>query len=258
MQEHGFSLWIETPEKRILFDTGQGEALLPNSRIMGVDLSTCDDVVLSHGHYDHTGGLPDLFQKNQRVKVYCHPGALLPRHEAGGKNVRSVGIPSDSLYSLESIPDTRIHWATGPCRLSDGIGLTGPIPRSTGYEDTGGAFILHPDLRDPDPMDDDLALWIETETGLIVCVGCSHAGVINTLQYILDLNPGSKIRAVLGGFHMLHASSDRMERTEFELHNINPDLVIPCHCTGDAATKGLAKTMGNRLIAGEAGQVFHF
>jgi 7,8-dihydropterin-6-yl-methyl-4-(beta-D-ribofuranosyl)aminobenzene 5'-phosphate synthase len=143
-------------------------------------------------------------------------------------------------------------------RISERIGVTGPIPREAAFEDTGGPFYLDPGGRRADAMEDDLALWIQTDRGLVVCVGCSHAGVVNTLNYILRLNPGSKIRAVVGGMHLLNASEDRLERTIAALRALGPELLVPCHCTGEGPVESMQAAFGDRALWGHSGLRLQF
>lgn len=251
--EHGLSLWIEAAGRRILFDTGQGGALEPNASALGIDLAGTDALVLSHGHYDHTGGVPGVLRTVGRVEAYCHPGAVSPHYGFREGTARAIHMPRESVMALEGMPPQRLHWVRRPVSLSEDVGVTGVIPRETPFEDTGGPFYLDPEGRYADPIEDDLALWIRTGGGLVVCVGCCHAGLLNTLRYVQRLNGGMRIRAVIGGFHLLGAGRERLERTFEGLLSLEPDQVIPCHCTGEAATAGLLDALGPRGTHGEAG-----
>jgi len=256
--EHGLSLWIETEGKRILFDTGQGSALENNARALDIDLGTTDILVLSHGHYDHTGGIPHVLQQTRYTDVYCHSGVILSRYSLSNGVPRPIQMPRESKAAMDALPFDRLHWVQQPVLLTDKIGITGPIPRKTDFEDTGGPFYLDPQGKRTDPIEDDLALWIRTNDGVIVCVGCSHSGLVNTLSYVQHLNHGRKIRAVLGGFHLLHANRGRLDKTIAALQRIEPDLIVPCHCTGDSAVALLQNAFGKRISPGMAGTTFHF
>ncbi len=256
--EHGFSLWIETQGKRILFDTGQGPALETNVQTLGLDLSTTDELVLSHGHYDHTGGVPQVITQSSGLHIYCHPEVVRPRYTIRDGKVRSIGMPQAAREALALVPPRQVHWVQKPVRLGNTVGLTGPIPRLSGYEDTGGAFYLDPEGTKPDLIEDDMALWVETDQGLVVCLGCAHAGLINTLNYIRKLTGEKRIRAVLGGFHLLNADRERLDRTVLALRQSAPDMLIPCHCTGDAAFALLHEALGESVTPGRAGAVYQF
>lgn len=251
--EHGLSLWIETGGKRILFDTGQGGVLASNAEKLGIDLSKTDTLVLSHGHYDHSGGVFRIIRTAPEMEVFCHPAAVLPRYGVRSGESKPIGMTGESQWGLESLVSWRNHWVQGGIVLSPGIGLTGYIPRQTAYEDTGGEFFLNPELSRPDPIDDDMALWILTQEGLIVCVGCCHAGLINTLNQALFQSGASKLKAVIGGFHLLNADDSRIRNTVKALRLLSPELIVPCHCTGARAVEVLADAFGTAVRAGSCG-----
>jgi len=257
--EHGLSLWIETCGQRILFDTGQtGSILEQNARVCGTDLAKTDALVLSHGHYDHTGGIPLVAERSRELEVYCHPDAVLPRYRIRDGAAKPIGMPLESKAVMERLPAERLHWIVRPTSLSEKIGLTGFIPRQTSFEDTGGPFCLDPAGREPDPLVDDLALWIQADGGLIVVVGCCHAGVVNTLSHVRQLSDGSRIRAVVGGFHLLNAAPQRLDQTMAALRSVDPEVVVACHCTGQRAIEALRETLGSRVVPAAAGSSYQF
>jgi len=256
--EHGFSLLIETGEMRLIFDTGQGDALPVNARALGIDLNQTDMLVLSHGHFDHTGGISRVMQNNLGIEVYAHPGIMLPRYSIRDGLPRAIQIPRESMTILDGLPAQRLHWASKALEVSENIGITGPIPRDTDYEDTGGPFFLDPEGKHADLIEDDLALWIRTGDGLIVCVGCCHAGLVNTLNHVCRLTGQKSIRAVIGGFHLLNATGRRLGLTVESLQTFSPRLVVPCHCTGDSAVKVLQAALGERVEPGYAGAIYRF
>jgi 7,8-dihydropterin-6-yl-methyl-4-(beta-D-ribofuranosyl)aminobenzene 5'-phosphate synthase len=256
--EHGLSLWIEAGGMRILLDTGQGGVIERNVAALGVDLGTTDILVLSHGHYDHTGGLPYVLRYAEHAAVYCHPAVRLPRYAVKDGESRPIGIPARPLMALEGLPPERLHWVKGPVNITDGVGITGPIPRDTDYEDTGGPFYLDPAGRSPDLLEDDLALWIETEEGTVVCLGCAHSGVVNTLDRVRGLTGGAPIRAIIGGLHLVNADPTRVEKTIAALRALHVPTVAPCHCTGADALRMLGAALGDTVTPGAAGMTFRF
>lgn len=257
--EHGLSLWVEAKGRCILFDTGQGQTLAHNARRLGVPLAKADAIVLSHGHYDHTGGMAELLSVAPTARVILHPGAVIARYSVGpGKPPRAIGIPQAARDAVARVSDGRVIGVLQPFRLAAAMGVTGPIPRETSYEDVGGPFFLDPRGERRDAIEDDQALWIGTPDGLIVCVGCSHAGVINTLQYVRKVSGISSIRAVIGGFHLRHANDWRIEKTMDALRSLSPGMLAPCHCTGEVALRALENGLGASVSRCRAGMRFSF
>ncbi|HEX2957318.1 MAG TPA: MBL fold metallo-hydrolase [Chitinispirillaceae bacterium] len=253
--EHGLSIWIETDSHRILFDTGKSDLLEKNALCLGVDLSAADIIVLSHGHYDHTGGIAGVLEKNGSAAIYCHSGIFTPRYsrQDDGK-MKPVGICEHSSTALDQAFE-RIHFVDSPVFLSEKIGITGPIPRNSDFENTGGDFYFDTDATRPDIICDDLALWIKTDNGLYVICGCSHSGLVNTLCYISTLTGITAFHTVIGGFHLLHASGQRMEKTCGFLSSITIRRMVPCHCTGVKQVELLKDRFGSNVDLGMAGKI---
>jgi 7,8-dihydropterin-6-yl-methyl-4-(beta-D-ribofuranosyl)aminobenzene 5'-phosphate synthase len=256
--EHGLSFWVETMGRRILFDTGQGTALPKNAQRLGIGLEEADVLVLSHGHYDHTGGVAHALKRAREMEVYCHPAVVQPRYSMRDGTARSIQMPRKSMVALESLPARRLHWVSRATMLSESVGVSGPIPRETSYEDTGGPFFLDPKGGRADPIEDDMALWISTSKGLVVCVGCCHAGLVNTLSYVCRLTGVATVRAVIGGFHLLYANAHRLEKTAAALRDFSPEIVAPHHCTGEGAVQSLKNALGERVCPGRSGLTYRF
>ena len=231
LAEHGLSYWIELGARRILFDTGQGMVLRHNAHKLGIPLETADTVVLSHGHYDHTGGLEEMLRTAPSLTLYCHPFALSPRYirQANG-TAREIGMPQSTATAAQSWP--RVVWTTSLTEICPGLYATGPIPRSTAFEDTGGPFFEDEAMERPDTFPDDQALYVETKHGTLVLLGCAHAGIINTLRYVIELTGHRPVWGVAGGTHLVSASPERMNRTIDELRKLNMRRLMPAHCTG--------------------------
>ena len=253
LSEHGFALWIECGGRKILFDTGQSEALTTNSRQIGIDLGATDILVLSHGHYDHTGGLAPVLRQAHTVHVYCHAGVVEPRYALREGEARPIHMPGASMAALDMLPESRMHWVQGPLELFGRIGITGTIARDTDFEDVGGPFYLDPEGRRPDPIEDDTALWIRTDEGIVLCVGCAHAGLVNTVNHVRRVSGDTRIRAIIGGFHLINASPLRLDRTVAALRSCNAGLIMPCHCTGEAAFAILRSALGASVRHGGVG-----
>jgi 7,8-dihydropterin-6-yl-methyl-4-(beta-D-ribofuranosyl)aminobenzene 5'-phosphate synthase len=257
--EHGLSLWIEAGGLRILFDTGQGGVLAENARKLEAPLEETDVLVLSHGHFDHAGGMAELLGMAPRARVFLHPGAVLERYSLHpGKPARSIGMPAAAREALERLPADRVVRVDRPLEIAPGIGVTGPVPRETAYEDAGGPFFLDPEGRQKDPIPDDQALWLRSPRGLVVAVGCGHAGLVNTLQHARRASGEPAVAAILGGFHLLQADAGRLGHTLDALDALSPGILAPGHCTGDAAVRALRDRFGDRVSPIEAGMTFRF
>ncbi len=258
LAEHGLAFWIEAGSQCTLFDTGQGGVLTNNAYRLGISLSRVDTIVLSHGHYDHTGGLTDFFKGNATTVIYTHADALKPKFARNKDGIsRQIGIPYISQQALEHRRD-RLVLIEKPTPLSNGLIVTGPVPRVTDFEDTGGPFFLDSQCVRPDPLADDQAVCFESSQGTVVLLGCAHAGVINTLRYVQKLTGGRPIHTVLGGMHLVGASAERLERTIDELLKLEIDRIGPAHCTGRAASAALWDTLPNRFIPCPVGTQVEF
>lgn len=257
LAEHGLSLLIEADGRKILFDTGQGRVLRENLSTLGISLDPLDAVVLSHGHYDHTGGLSFVLQNSLPKAVFVHPAALGPKFaKSEPPPFRSIGIPAPSRDALNALLD-RVVWTRGATQVVPGVWCTGEIPRANGQTSNEHSFYLDEEGREPDPLLDDQALWIETERGLVVVAGCAHAGVVNTVDHICSLSGHPEIHALIGGLHLGRASHKQLEAMGSSLGRRNFQHLAPCHCTGMGAHAYLRARFhslvldvgsGNRLV----------
>jgi 7,8-dihydropterin-6-yl-methyl-4-(beta-D-ribofuranosyl)aminobenzene 5'-phosphate synthase len=256
--EHGFSVLIESDGQTILLDTGQGDALFANARALDVDLGRTDILVLSHGHYDHTGGIPMVMQQASDLRIWCHPGVVQPRYAISNGTPRAIHMPHAAMAAMDSLPPRQLHWVSKNFMLSENIGITGPIPRETDFEDTGGPFFLDMSGKRPDPIADDLAIWLQTDDGVVILTGCCHSGVVNTVNHVRRLTGNAKIRALIGGFHLIQADDRRIEKTAEKLSSLDLDRVIACHCTGKTATASFKSILGDRVVQGHSGMIMVF
>ncbi len=259
LAEHGLSLWIEADGMKLLMDAGQSGAFARNAESLGIRLTEADAIILSHGHYDHTGGLAELLPGMKAPIIYLHPASLQARFGIREGIAKPIGMPVATSAALEDLPVPGCHWVRQPIRMSPRMGLTGPIPRETRFEDAGGPFFLDAQGMQPDPIDDDMALWIETDDGLVVCTGCCHAGLINTLRWVQEQRPGMPFLAVIGGLHLASAREDRMRQTIEALRAMDIRQLIPLHCTGEAAVAQLHEALGERVVTtAMGGSVFTY
>lgn len=251
--EHGLSFFLEVSGQKILFDTGQGPALPRNAHLFGIDLNKLDALVLSHGHYDHTGGIPEVLRQNPSLPIYAHPDLFNPRYSRRESPPhKPIGIPQAACEVLSSHL-ARINWTTVPTRIAKGFWATGAIPRTNDIEDTGGAFYLDPDGLRPDPIEGDQAIWVNTPKGIVVILGCAHSGVINTLDHIAKITGAEQFHAVIGGMHLLNADQNRLGRTLEALKRYRIQKLGPCHCTGQPAQAFLQEAFKDEYLEIQVG-----
>jgi 7,8-dihydropterin-6-yl-methyl-4-(beta-D-ribofuranosyl)aminobenzene 5'-phosphate synthase len=233
--EHGFCVWVERGSTCILFDTGQTDLALNHAGALGVDLHRAESIVLSHGHYDHTGGLRSLFDAGIGINLYAHPEAFCPKYvrDKDGR-ARFIGMP---ITIHEVRKHISIIWTHRPTEIGEGIYATGPVPRTTSYEDTGGHFFVDETCQRPDPLPDDQSLFWESRNGMVVLLGCAHAGVVNTLNYVCGWTGQKTIHAVIGGMHLLAAPASRREATAAAFRELGVQILGPLHCTGTETVK---------------------
>lgn len=245
--EHGLSLLLEYAGKRILFDTGAGTALLKNAGLLNLNFAELDGVVLSHGHYDHTGGLPFL----PPLTVWHTPDISEKRYSLHpGKQPKELTIPAAAAESLKRNKCKLIRDFT---EILPGFYLTGAIPRFSG-EDCGGPFYFDREGKSPDPINDELALLLDNGT---LIQGCCHAGIINTLEYCKERMPDIKIRNIIGGLHLLLASEERLKQTADYLKNSQVENLYLLHCTGSQAIDFLKSHLEKgKIILPETGKTF--
>ena len=236
--EHGLSMLLEIENLRILFDTGAGAVLAENSRLMKLDFSALDGIILSHGHYDHTGGLHLL----PACTVWHAPGITQPHFSHHpGKPVRNLTMPEKCL---ERLSQCQCHEINSFTEIVPGIFLTGPIPRVS-VEDCGGPFFSDVAGTVKDCIADEQALL--TAEGVLI-QGCCHAGVINTLEFCRKAHPEIKVHTIVGGLHLLAASEERLKQTADYLKHYGIQKLYLLHCTGENSIAFLRKQLPGTAI----------
>lgn len=254
--EHGLGWWLEWGERTILFDCGQGLALEGNARQLGLELAGVQDLVLSHGHYDHAGGLATLVARGARPRVLAHPFALAERYARRGEASREIGLPTDARSQLLG-GGLELAATVEPTEIAPGLFATGEIPRQA-WEQEGGPLYLDRAGRQADPVVDDQALFFRTTEGLVVLLGCAHAGVVGTLAHVQALAGEERLRLVAGGMHLESASPPRLQRTLEALAALPLSRLAPLHCTGLAARCLLRTFLPERYLDAAVGSRWSF
>lgn len=257
--EHGLAWWIDTGTHRVLFDTGQGLALRHNATQLGVDLSRADAIVLSHGHYDHVGGLEGVLAVAKGAVLYLHPRATEPKFSGsdGGTTGRRISVDYLERGGFRA-EARRVVVTREAVEVVPGVWTTGEVPRRGASEDTGGPFFLDAAMTQPDPLEDDQAIFVKTARGLVGVFGCAHAGALNTLDRISELSGKAPVRALFGGLHLERAGRPRLDRTVDRLRELHPGQMGFCHCTGCQALRRLWSEFPDTCVQAAAGSRFVF
>jgi 7,8-dihydropterin-6-yl-methyl-4-(beta-D-ribofuranosyl)aminobenzene 5'-phosphate synthase len=255
LAEWGLSILVETKGLNILIDTGASSTVPHNVRPLGIDLSSIQKVVLSHGHFDHTGGLKGvLLQSGRKIEVIAHPDVFGNKHTRIGQTERYIGMPY-SRKELESA-GASFKLSKEPVWITDNIVTTGEIPMVTEYETIEPHFILKTEAGSaPDTFTDDQALIIKTDMGLIVILGCAHRGMINTLRHAQQITGVKEINTVIGGTHLLQASEERTLMTIAALQEMGVQRIGVSHCTGMKASVLLSQQLGDAFFSNNTGSM---
>ena len=266
LAEHGLSclirVFVGKKEHTILLDTGLSRQCLPwNARQLGISFAGIEAVVLSHGHYDHTGCLEEVFcSVGHQVPLIVHPDAFLRRR---------LTVPSQGQFD-QPVPDAvalkkagaDIKLRSGPSTLAAGhLLVTGEVERKTSFEKgMPGGEIFADGKWVPDPIRDDQAVvLIVKDKGLVVLSGCAHAGIINTVEYAKKITGTDHVHAVLGGFHLSGKAYEQViPPTVDRMLQIDPDYIVPMHCTGRDAVNRFMETMQGKCILNTVGTTYVF
>ena len=285
--EHGFSALLEisykhentTNTNKFLFDTGVSkDGVVNNSDVLGINLKDIETIILSHGHFDHISGLiSTLGRLKKSVEIIAHPEAFLRRwlvYPNGNKarmdflNEEEINQAGGIIIRVDKISflprNANMHSKEKTNHTNNRVMITGEIPRVTKFEK---GFPLQFKEQDneidlvPDPLvSDDQALIVNVRNkGLIILTGCGHAGIINTIKFAKKATGIEKVYCVIGGFHLSGQDyEDSIPLTMAELARIDPQYIVPCHCTGWKATNKIIDTMPEKFIQSSVGSTFYF
>jgi 7,8-dihydropterin-6-yl-methyl-4-(beta-D-ribofuranosyl)aminobenzene 5'-phosphate synthase len=252
--EHGAAFLIEIDGKKILYDTGTTGAVVNNLALLGTHPSQLDVVVISHGHYDHSGGLVRILQEARKdVEVVMHKNAFGDRYSVAGGGRAPIGIPYPENY-LRTIGG-RWDLRDTPSQLTPNLWFSGSVPRITDYEEGDERLVIGTDHGDiQDPINDDISLFCRGERGLIVIGGCAHSGLVNTVKHGFAVTGLDRLQAWIGGTHLGPVSKRQQELTIAQLQAWQPEFVAANHCTGFAMMARLKDVFAERFIPAFVGE----
>ena len=262
--EHGFSAWIRHRGRSLLLDTGQGMTLAHNARALKIDLSSLDHVIISHGHYDHMGGLANLPRQQQPTPFHGHPDIFKPKYlrPRPGDTPLFVGTQVDPKYLEENL-NLKMNLTPALTKISPGVWFSGNIPRPHGFEPMDPRLLLEEkgEMK-VDPMADDTALLVETPSGPVIITGCAHAGIVNTMDYFSSQLNLDTFYAVIGGIHLafdpIGDKKQRLEKTMEAFDRFQVQRIALSHCTGMAASAALCHRFKRRFAFANAGWTAFF
>lgn len=268
--EHGLSLFIEADGVNILFDTGKSGDFIQNADKLGKDLTSLDNIIISHGHYDHSGGFEKLVDTIEKIpKLIIGAEFFNPKYKKiGEKEFKYIGSLFNEEYIFKKhIPMKKVK--ENIYCITENIMVLHNFIRDTEFEKLNDKFFISgregymgtpPNQGDSylqDEFLDEVALGIATEKGLVVIVGCSHVGIVNILQTIrkrIDM----PIYAVIGGTHLIEADESRIENTISFFQDMNIELVAVSHCTGEKGVRLIKENLLDKFVFNNTGNVIKF
>lgn len=257
LAEHGLSLHIEFDGKRILFDTGQTGDFVKNAEDLGIDLKNLDDIIISHGHYDHSGGVMTLLSEIEKpLPFYVGEGFFAPKYkQLSDGSYRYNGNPfTEQDLPAEKTDLRRVR--KNVTYLTDKILLFKNFPAVSGFEHKNDKFVLpQGDGYVVDAFCEEIALGLRTSKGLVLVAGCSHVGICNILQAVTE-RVKDPVYAVLGGTHLMEADGDRLQKTMEVFRKYKVQCVAVSHCTGEQGIALAKETFKEQFILNNTGNRF--
>lgn len=252
--KHGLSLYIETEEMNILFDLGPDQSYIKNAQALGIDLDSVNAVIISHGHSDHIGGLSTLNEVNKHAKIFLSPNALEPHWLKIGPYFHQVGAET----TIEMEYGNRLNFVNEDIEIGKGIHIIHLEPTNEFTKN-----LYKGNNKEWDNFDHEIMLVIERTNGLVVFSGCSHHGIVNMAEIVLEKFPNKKIDRIIGGFHLiglpiintLGKSREEVILIGQTLNNMPIDRIYSCHCTGPKGFKILKTILNDKLHSFETGGV---
>lgn len=255
--EWGLSLLVEAGNNIVLFDTGAGGQLVANAAALGVDLQRVQCLVMSHGHYDHSGGLRAFLSLRRALPVYVHP-EFFSTHYAALPQPLYIGVPF-CREELESLGAEFIY-TREPREICPGLWCSGEVPRESKFEkgDPRLCRRVGEGQMETDPFLDDMSLYCQTHQGILIILGCAHAGLVNIVNHAQQVTGEKKIFGIIGGTHLGPVAKEQQKATIEFLTQLDLQFLAANHCTGLPIMAKLAGIFGPRFSFAPAGASFSF
>ena len=254
LAEHGWSVYLETEHGNFLFDTGAGKTIINNAQQFGKDMTEIEGIILSHHHYDHTGGLLSVLEHTGKVKVYAHPKLFKSSYSVRDGAERYIGIPH--RHELLESKGAEFIFNTGFTEIAPGIMLSGEVPRKTSFEKGDPSLKLKCENGYiQDSVIDDQTLIINSSKGLVIILGCSHVGIINIINYALAKTGQKHIHTIFGGTHLGPADEEAKTKSISALKEFDIEKIGTSHCTGLETSLRVFQEFGERFFFCNVGTV---
>lgn len=246
--EHGLSFLVETDDGAVLFDTGQSDAWFHNLIALGRKPEAIKAIAISHGHYDHTGGLAKAVREAPDAECFAHPACFLSKYAQSTGEMRYIGMPAEVVSRKTAFALNR-----SAVEVLPGVILSGEIPLRTGLGVLDSKFLAGEGELRQDTFEDEQCMIIRNGDFTAVLVGCAHRGLDSNILAAMEVAGVARIDLLAGGFHLVNVSGDELDTLADFLRNVDIGQIACCHCTGVGAYEYLRSKLGTRVMLARSG-----